>query len=108
MTGLTKSATYSIRALSNFRGYSTSSLSSGVDIRFKKHQPVARYCGRDKGMPNDWSLSWESMATREREREPRDAPCGKLPCCLYVGVVAPHDRCQKTAPVPHKGLMANW
>jgi hypothetical protein len=24
------------------------------------------YCGSDKGMPNDWSFNWESIATRER------------------------------------------
>jgi len=29
------------------------------------------YCGRDKGMPNGWSLNWENMARRGKGRTQR-------------------------------------
>ena len=58
---------------------------------------------------NGWSVNWESMATRkrererERERENLETRCVERFLVVYMCVVALHDRCQKTAPVPIRG-----
>src|SRR5256885_14766845 len=73
MIGPTKSAIYWIRILSNFRGYSTSSLMSGVDIRSKKHQPVAGCCvsfhSEAYAARNHLSASIHSLGLRAKARQ---------------------------------------
>lgn len=53
-------------------------------------------------MPNDWSFSWESMATEERES--LETRCVRDLLVLYVSVLAMSSRCQKTIPSASKEL----
>jgi hypothetical protein len=67
-----------------------------LNLVFARLAPKVVCRGRDKGMPNSCSFSWENMATRERES--LEMHCVESLLVVYVCVI------RRVSPA-HKGLM---